>query len=230
LSHEQSFLTIQNVKNDNKNSFYRSNTNNEVITISFDGLQGCNLVGFVHENFEENANVSISYRNSNVEVYNSGNISNFQNVSDDIDLGYFCHRTPTLLINQIVIMIAQTSKIQISKIVAGEALVIENVNSADIELIDESLTSRTESGSLLVNEKIIFKKLGLSLQNMIDKDSNKVLRIFNTIGSRNFIFCSISQKKNNFNKNDQIFGLLDRNQLSIANKYQSSSRLSITEF
>lgn len=241
-----------NLSIDRKSSTWKSTSNaSQTITITWTDALEVNAVGLIHHNFDENTIFRVKYFGtaSNVTAsYDSGNIAieycfeppmGFStNSGKSFAYGggnYFVHQTNTFSAQKIEITVhggTPDGCYEIARIVAGNVISLEyGADSVSAELIDESERTRTESGDVLVNNAIIYKKLAYNLGYLSASNRADVLNIFRKIGTKYpVLWMSNGYRKDTIDKSLMIYGRLDSSSLDLLSKYISSTQLKITEY
>lgn len=241
-----------NLSIDRKSSTWKSTGNaSQSITITWANALDINAVSLVHHNFDENTVVRVKYFDTAANtspIYDSGNLSvgycfeppaGFStNSGNSFAYGggnYFAHQTNTFTAQKIEIQLANNTPdgyYEIARLLAGNVISLEyDADAVNVDLIDESESTRTEGGDVLVNNSIVYKKLSYNLSYMPINDRKNVLNIFKKIGSKYpVLVMSNGYRDATIDKSIMIYGRLESNSVDLMSKYISSTQLRITEY
>ncbi len=241
-----------NLRIDRKSSTWKSTSNaSQTITITWATAIDVNAVALVHHNFDENTTVRVKYfdnASNTSPLYDSGNLSvgycfeppsGFStNSGNSFAYGggnYYVQQSQTYTAQKIEIQVTNNTPdnvYEIAKVVVGKIVSLDyGAESASIEFIDESETSRTEAGDTITNQLPCHKSMTLSFGALSVNDRNNLINIFRKVGTRIPILAmSRGYRNEGIDKSLMIYGRLTDSSLDLMQRYYSSTSIKVEEY
>ena len=244
---------VTNIQVDKKSSTWRSvNANSQTFVVTWPSSAVVNFAGIAHHNFESNTIVRLKYYQtaSNVApIYDSGDVSvgtvfdppnGFAtNSGNSFAYGggnYWAKQTPEHSVEKLEIDFSNGTPdgfYEVARIVCGDAKTLKY--DPDIGLntnfIDQSESVRTEAGDSIVNILPSHKEMNFNFGYLEKDDRQTLINLFRRVGSKYPAFISVNgYRDDSIDKSLMIYGRLNDNDLSLNQKYSSSTSIKVNEY
>jgi hypothetical protein len=244
---------VENVQLDKKSSTWKSDSSNtQTLSITWQNNIDCNFIALAHHNFDSNTVVRLKYYSSAANVtpaYDSGNVSigmcfdppnGFATNSGNSFVygggNYFCRQTPQHSIQKLELSILNNTPdgvYEVARLLCGDAKSLKYHPDIGVatNYNDESETTRTESGDTLVNILPSHKALNFNYGYLEKDDRQTLINLFRRVGSTYPVFISMNgYREDAIDKSLMIYGRLNDNDLSLNQKYSSSTSIKVSEY